>query len=182
MKTLWYAVLVLYVHSLAREVVNVHVEIHRHVVFSTRLIWQAAEVPQGWNVPIVVWHFPHLFCSSGVCLAHLHPMHIHTGDKNSVKSHKFMNLCVLTEFLQPRRILISNGAKLDVAPVARAPPLFLPRPELKYIYVLHTSAPPRTYLVCATLLLSPDWRHCTYVIHFSKAMGRFSKFPKQIHH
>ena len=106
MKTLWYVVLVLYVHSLAREVVNVHVEIHRHVVFSTRLIWQAAEVPQGWNVPIVVWHFPHLFCSSGVCLAHLHPMHIHTGDKNSVKSHKFMNLCVLTEFLQPRRILI----------------------------------------------------------------------------
>ena len=53
-----------------------------------------------------------------------------------------------------------NGAKLDVAPVARAPPLFLPCPELKYIYVLHTSAPPRTYLVRATLLLSPDWRHC----------------------
>ena len=54
---------------------------------------------------------------------------------------------------------IYNGAKLGVAPVARAPPLFLPRPELKYIYVLHTSAPPRTYLVRATLLLSPDWRH-----------------------
>ena len=53
-----------------------------------------------------------------------------------------------------------NGAKLGVEPVARAPPLFLPRPELKYIYVLHTSAPPRTYLVRATLLLSPDWRHC----------------------
>ena len=57
-----------YVHSLAREVVNVHVEIHRHVVFSTRLIWQAE--PQGWNVPIVVWHFPTL------CLAHLHPHYV----------------------------------------------------------------------------------------------------------
>ena len=38
--------------------------------------------------------------------------------------------------------IVINGAKLGVAPVARAPPLFLPRPELKYIYVLHTSAPP----------------------------------------
>ena len=57
---------------------------------------------------------------------------------------------------------IYNGAKLGVAPVARAPPLFLPRPEIKYIYVLHTSAPPRTYLVRATLLLNPDWRHCIY--------------------
>ena len=56
-------------------------------------------------------------------------------------------------------LIIFNGAKLGVAPVARAPPLFLPRPELKYIYVLHTSAPPRTYLVRATLLLNPDWRH-----------------------
>ena len=51
---------------------------------------------------------------------------------------------------------IYNGAKLGVAPVAHAPPLFLPRPELKYMYVLHTSAPPRTYLVRATLHLSPD--------------------------
>ena len=52
-----------------------------------------------------------------------------------------------------------NGAKLDVAPVARATPLFLPRPELKYIDLLHTSASLQTYLVRATLLLSPDWRH-----------------------
>ena len=59
--------------------------------------------------------------------------------------------------------VLLNGAKLGVAPVARAPPLFLPCPELKYIYVLHTSAPPRTYLVRATLLLSPDWRHCVVV-------------------
>ena len=64
-------------------------------------------------------------------------------------------------------LIIFNGAKLGVAPVARAPPLFLPRPELKYIYVLHTSAPPRTYLVRATLLLSPDWRH--WKLAFRKA-------------
>ena len=72
----------IYVHSLAREVVNVHVEIHRHVVFSTRLIWQAAEVPQGWNVPIVVWHFPHLFCSCGVPGSSTSIAHTNTGDKN----------------------------------------------------------------------------------------------------
>ena len=34
------------------------------------------------------------------------------------------------------------GAKLAVAPVARATPLFLPRPEIIYINVLHYSAPP----------------------------------------
>ena len=50
-------------------------------------------------------------------------------------------------FTQLFRSHINNGTKLGVAPVAHAPPLFLPRPELKYIYVLHTSAPPRTYLV-----------------------------------
>ena len=51
------------------------------------------------------------------------------------------------------------GAKLAVAPVARATPLFLPRPEIIYINVLHFSAPPRTYLVRATSLLSTDWRY-----------------------
>ena len=56
-------------------------------------------------------------------------------------------------------ITIINGAKLAVAPVARATPLFLPRPEIIYINVVHYSAPPRTYLLRATLLLSPDWRH-----------------------
>ena len=70
--------------------------------------------------------------------------------------HSFQSTCYNTF---TRRM--SNGAKQGVAPVARAPPLFLPRPELKYIYVLHTSAPPRTYLVRATLLLSPNWRHWT---------------------
>ena len=34
------------------------------------------------------------------------------------------------------------GAKLAVAPVARATPLFLPRPEIIYINVVHYSAPP----------------------------------------
>ena len=52
-----------------------------------------------------------------------------------------------------------NGAKLAVASVARATPLFLPRPEIIYINVLHYSAPPRTYLLCATPPLCPDWRH-----------------------
>ena len=56
--------------------------------------------------------------------------------------HSFQSTCYNTF---TRRM--SNGAKQGVAPVACAPPLFLPRPELKYIYVFHTSAPPRTYLV-----------------------------------
>ena len=60
-------------------------------------------------------------------------------------------------------ILMSNGAKLAVAPVARATPLFLPRPEIIYIYVLHFSAPPLTYFVRAIPPLSPDWRHCWWV-------------------
>ena len=55
---------------------------------------------------------------------------------------------------------ITNGAKLGVAAVAHATPLFLPRPKIMYINMLHISAPPaRTYLVCATPVLSPDWRH-----------------------
>ena len=54
---------------------------------------------------------------------------------------------------------INNGAKLGVAAVARAPPLFLPRPEFILI-----SAPiflPRAELIYihAPPLLSPDWRH-----------------------
>ena len=52
-----------------------------------------------------------------------------------------------------------NGDKLAVASVARATPLFLPRPEIININVLHYSAQPRTYLLCATLPLCPDWRH-----------------------
>ena len=54
---------------------------------------------------------------------------------------------------------IVNGAKLAVASVARATPLFLPRPEIIYINVLLYSAPPRTYLLRATLPLYPVWRH-----------------------
>ena len=52
-----------------------------------------------------------------------------------------------------------NGAKLAVASVARATPLFLPRPEFIYITVVHYSAPPRTFLLRATPPLCPDWRH-----------------------
>ena len=53
---------------------------------------------------------------------------------------------------------IYNGA-IAVASVARATPLFLPRPEIMYINVLDYSAPPRTYLLRATPPLCPDWRH-----------------------
>ena len=58
--------------------------------------------------------------------------------------------------------LIIIGAKLAVAPVARATPLFLPRPEIIYINVVHYSAPPRTYLLRATPLFRPLWRHCRF--------------------
>ena len=56
---------------------------------------------------------------------------------------------------------ICIGAKLGVAAVARATPLFLPppHPEIMYINMLQICAPPRTYLVCAPPVLSPDWRH-----------------------
>ena len=54
---------------------------------------------------------------------------------------------------------MNNGAKLGVAPVAHAPPLFMPRPEIMHINMLHISVLPRTYLVCAPPVLSPDWRH-----------------------
>ena len=54
---------------------------------------------------------------------------------------------------------VLNGAKLAVASVARATPLFLPRPEIIYINVVHYSAPPRTYLLRATPLFRPLWRH-----------------------
>ena len=55
--------------------------------------------------------------------------------------------------------IMTIGAKLAVAPVARATPLFLPRPEIIYINVVHYSAPPRTYLLRATPLFRPLWRH-----------------------
>ena len=58
---------------------------------------------------------------------------------------------------------IFNGAKLGVATVARTTPLLLPRPEIMYKNMFHISAPPRTYLVCATPVLSPDWRHWIFL-------------------
>ena len=76
-----------------------------------------------------------------------------------------------------------NGAKLAVASVARATPLFLPRPEIIYINVLHYSAPPRTYLLRATPPLCPNWRHwrCQkpvvhYLIGFSNHRILYFKF------
>ena len=57
-----------------------------------------------------------------------------------------------------------NGAKPGVAPVARVTPLFLPHPEFMYINMLHISAPPRTYLICAPPVLSPDWRQLPNVL------------------
>ena len=68
---------------------------------------------------------------------------------------------------------IHIGAKLAVAPVARATPLFLPRPEIIYINVLHFSAPPRTYLVSATPLFRPLWRHWKLASFFGPAWWKW---------
>ena len=44
-----------------------------------------------------------------------------------------------------------NGAKLGFAPVARAPPLFPPRPKIVYINVLHFVCPtPNLFSKCTT--------------------------------
>ena len=59
-----------------------------------------------------------------------------------------------------------NGAKLAIASVARATPLFLPRPEIIYINLLHYSALPQTYLLHATPPLCPDWHHCACGLAF----------------
>ena len=61
-----------------------------------------------------------------------------------------------------------NGAKLGVAAVACATPLFLPRSKIMYTNMLHISAPPRKYLVCAPPVLSPDWRHWLLAIMFNQ--------------
>ena len=78
------------------------------------------------------------------------------------KKRKVTKLVMLFFPEKTRKVGCTNiiiGAKLAVAPVARATPLFLPRPEIIYINVLHFSAPPRTYLVSATPLFRPLWRH-----------------------
>ena len=56
---------------------------------------------------------------------------------------------------------MSNGAHLTSATSAIAPPLFLPRPEIMYKYVLHFFCPAGIYLVRAPPLLSPDGRQCS---------------------
>ena len=77
-------------------------------------------------------------------------------------------------------IAICIGAKLAVAPVARATPLFLPRPEIIYINVVHYSAPPRTYLLRATPLFRPLWRHCIYLYFVYRTLKpRYSKQVSQ---
>ena len=48
-----------------------------------------------------------------------------------------------------------NGAKLAVASVARATPLFLPCPVIIYINVLHYSAPPKLIYYVQHLLYAP---------------------------
>ena len=50
---------------------------------------------------------------------------------------------------------IYNGAKLAVASVARATLLFLPRPEIIYINVLHYSAPPELIYYVQHCLYTP---------------------------
>ena len=52
---------------------------------------------------------------------------------------------------------ICNGAKLAVAAVARAPPLFLPRPEFIYINAPLFLIRPKLIHIRAPPLLSPDW-------------------------
>ena len=51
--------------------------------------------------------------------------------------------------------MIINGAKLAVAPVAHATPLFLPRPEIIYINVLHYSTPPELIYYVQHRLYAP---------------------------
>ena len=83
----------------------------------------------------------------------------------STNTYKFINI---HPDLFKMAISEDIGAKLAVAPVARATPLFLPRPEIIYINVVHYSAPPRTYLLRATPLFRPLWRHCVYLNHQMK--------------
>ena len=70
-----------------------------------------------------------------------------------------------------KKIRIGQWRKLAVA---RAPPLFLPRPEIIYIYVLHFSAPPWTNLVRAPPPLSPDRRYIS--LNFCQKLFRFEQF------
>ena len=80
-----------------------------------------------------------------------------------LKVNAFSITCQFFFYISYRKKM-NIGAKLAVAPVARATPLFLPRPEIIYINVLHFSAPPRTYLVSATPLFRPLWRHWIWQI------------------
>ena len=79
-------------------------------------------------------------------------------------------------------ICMNNGAKLGVAPVARAPPLFLPRPELNYLHICaphfcpapnlfstcNTAFEPRLAPLCMNYVLVPPCQihSCIYYSHF----------------
>ena len=78
-------------------------------------------------------------------------------------SHCHVDVTFISDFSTEVYMQISNGAKLAVASVARATPLFLPRPEIMYINVLHYSAPSRTYLLRATMP-----RLAPLIIHIEK--------------
>ena len=54
-------------------------------------------------------------------------------------------------FFMPRLDIMTNGAKLAVAAVACATPLFLPHPKIIYINVLHFVCPaPDLFSMCTT--------------------------------
>ena len=93
---------------------------------------------------------------------------IHVGLPHHCSKFIAVNCSVI-----PTRNSMINGAKLAVASVARATPLFLPRPEFIYITVVHYSAPLRTFLLRATLPLCPDWCHWKWV--WIKSMFRWWK-------
>ena len=62
-------------------------------------------------------------------------------------------MCILNFRAKVKQI--TNGAKLAVASVARATPLFLPRPKIIYINVLHYSAPPELIYYVQHRLYAP---------------------------
>ena len=78
---------------------------------------------------------------------------MYQGFRHIIRIFTLMQICI--------------GAKLGVAAVARATPLFCPtHPKIMYINTLHISAPPQNYLVCG--VVSPDWHQCKCVFHTSQ--------------
>ena len=69
--------------------------------------------------------------------------------------------------------MIFNGAKLAVASVARATPLFLPHPKIIYINVLHYSAPPELIHYVQHHLYAPIGAiaHCPSLVESGQISG-----------